>query len=96
MADAVQPARRSQPLPSQWPVAIGALPAISYGVGAMIAAVIGGLLPGVGARMAYGCNIGAFFSGVASFSLHGWIWILFALPGNWVGVQLRPLFGLET
>jgi len=62
----------------------------------LLAAVIGGLLLGIGARMAYGCNIGAFFSGVASFSLHGWIWILFALPGNWVGVKLRPLFGLEV
>lgn len=61
----------------------------------LLAAVIGGLLLGIGARMAYGCNIGAFFSGVASFSLHGWIWILFALPGNWLGVQLRPWFGLE-
>ena len=61
----------------------------------LLAAVIGGLLMGVGARMAYGCNIGAFFSGVASSSLHGWVWILFALPGNWIGVQLRPIFGLE-
>lgn len=61
----------------------------------LLAAAIGGLLLGIGARMAYGCNIGAFFSGVASSSLHGWIWILFALPGNWVGVQLRPLFGLQ-
>jgi hypothetical protein len=61
----------------------------------LLAAVIGGLLLGIGARMAYGCNIGAFFSGVASSSLHGWLWILFALPGNWLGVQMRPWFGLE-
>ncbi len=61
----------------------------------LLAAVIGGLLLGIGARMAYGCNIGAFFSGVASGSLHGWIWILFAVPGNWLGVQLRPAFGLD-
>jgi len=61
----------------------------------LLAAAIGGLFLGIGARMAYGCNIGAFFSGVASSSLHGWIWIACALPGNWVGVQLRPLFGLE-
>jgi uncharacterized membrane protein YedE/YeeE len=60
----------------------------------LLAAVIGGLLLGIGARMAYGCNIGAFFSGVASGSLHGWLWILFALPGNWLGVQMRPWFGL--
>ena len=58
------------------------------------AAVVGGLAMGYGARLAYGCNIGAFFSGVASASLHGWVWILCALPGNWIGVKLRPSFGL--
>lgn len=61
----------------------------------LIAAVLGGLMLGIGARMAYGCNIGAFFSGVASSSLHGWVWIIGALAGNWFGVQLRPKFGLE-
>ena len=35
------------------------------------ASVFGGLLLGYGARLAYGCNIGAFFSGVAAGSLHG-------------------------
>lgn len=62
----------------------------------LAAAVVGGLLLGYGARLAYGCNIGAFFSGVASFSLHGWLWIACALPGTWVGVRLRPLFGLRN
>jgi uncharacterized membrane protein YedE/YeeE len=61
----------------------------------LLAAVIGGLMLGIGARMAYGCNIGAFFSGVASSSLHGWIWIIGALAGNWIGMQFRPAFGLE-
>ena len=37
----------------------------------LAAAVIGGLLLGYGARLAFGCNIGAFFSGVVSGSLHG-------------------------
>ena len=62
---------------------------------ALAAAVLGGLVMGYGARLAYGCNIGAFFSGVASSSLHGWLWILAAIPGNLVGVRLRPLFGLD-
>lgn len=70
-------------------------PVLKVPARSLLAAVIGGLLLGVGARMAYGCNIGAFFSGVASSSLHGWVWILFALPGNWIGVQMRPWFGLE-
>jgi uncharacterized membrane protein YedE/YeeE len=70
-------------------------PTLKIPAKSLLAAVIGGLLLGIGARMAYGCNIGAFFSGVASGSLHGWVWILFALPGNWIGVQMRPWFGLE-
>ena len=60
------------------------------------AAVLGGLAMGYGARLAYGCNIGAFFSGVASTSLHGWIWIVAALMGSFIGVRLRRLFGLAN
>ncbi len=56
------------------------------------AAVIGGLLLGYGARLAFGCNIGAYFSGIASGSLHGWVWLVAAFAGNLVGVRLRPLF----
>lgn len=62
----------------------------------LIAALIGGLLMGYGARIAFGCNIGAFFSGVASTSLHGWLWIAAALPGTWIGVRLRPFFQLSN
>jgi uncharacterized membrane protein YedE/YeeE len=51
---------------------------------------------GYGARLAYGCNIGAFFSGVASTSLHGWAWIAMALLGTVVGVRLRPWFHLAN
>ena len=59
-------------------------------------AVIGGLAMGYGARLAFGCNIGAFFSGIASTSLHGWLWIVCALAGTWIGVRLRPYFGLQN
>jgi hypothetical protein len=62
----------------------------------LMAAIIGGLLMGYGARIAYGCNIGAFFSGVASLSLHGWLWIVCALAGSVLGVRWRPLFGLSN
>ena len=65
------------------------------GIGAVASAVIGGLLLGYGARLAFGCNIGAFFSGIASGSVHGWLWLFAALPGVWVGARLRPLFGLD-
>lgn len=58
----------------------------------LIAAVIGGIMLGYGARLAYGCNIGAYFSGIASGSLHGWLWLVFAFIGNILGVKLRPIF----
>jgi hypothetical protein len=61
-----------------------------------LAAVVGGLLLGYGARLAYGCNIGAYFSGIASGSLHGWVWLVAAFVGNLIGTRLRPLFGLEV
>src|SRR5262245_49033887 len=61
----------------------------------LLAAAIGGLLMGWGARIGFGCNIGAFVGGVASGSLHGWIWLLAAMPGCLLGIRLRPLFGLS-
>jgi len=61
----------------------------------LIAAGVGGLLMGWGARLGFGCNIGAFVGGVASGSLHGWVWFAAALPGCLIGIRLRPLFGLS-
>ena len=61
----------------------------------ILAAVIGGLLMGWGARLGFGCNIGAFVGGVASGSLHGWVWFAACLPGCLIGIRLRPLFGLS-
>ncbi|SEO54796.1 YeeE/YedE family protein [Aquisalimonas asiatica] len=58
----------------------------------LMAAIIGGLLLGYGARLAFGCNIGAYFSGIASGSLHGWVWLVFGFLGNMAGVRLRPWF----
>jgi uncharacterized membrane protein YedE/YeeE len=62
----------------------------------LVAAVVGGLLLGYGARLAYGCNIGAYFSGIVSGSLHGWLWLVAAFAGNVIGTRLRPLFGLDV
>ncbi|GBD40648.1 hypothetical protein HRbin39_00017 [bacterium HR39] len=61
----------------------------------LLAAALAGILLGYGARLAFGCNIGAFFSGAASGSLHGWLWMVAALAGSWVGTRLRPLCGLS-
>jgi hypothetical protein len=62
----------------------------------LAAAVAGGLMLGYGARIAFGCNIGAYFSGVASTSLHGWVWLASAFTGNILGTRLRPWFGLAV
>lgn len=61
----------------------------------VVSSVLGGLLLGYGARIAFGCNIAAYFSGIASTSLHGWLWGLAALLGTPVGLRLRRLFGVD-
>ena len=60
------------------------------------AAVLGGLMLGYGARIAFGCNIGAFFGGISSTSLHGWLWFAAAFVGSSLGSRLRPFFGLRS
>lgn len=57
-------------------------------------AVIGGLLMGYGARLAYGCNIGAYLGGLTSGSLHGWLWLVFAFAGSLIGTRLRLKLGM--
>ena len=64
--------------------------------GSLVAAVVGGVLLGYGARAASGCNIGVYFSGIASGSLHGWLWLPAAFAGNVLGTALRPWFGLRV
>ena len=73
----------SQPLPK--------LPARAWG-----AAVVAGLLLGYSSRLAFGCNVGAFFSGISTGSLHGWAWFAAGFAGSCLGVKLRPLVGLEA
>ncbi|WP_337844817.1 YeeE/YedE family protein [Thermus sp.] len=57
----------------------------------LFAVFLGGVLMGYGARLASGCNIGAYLGGIASFSLHGYAWGLAALVGSALGVRFRPL-----
>ena len=65
--------------------------------GKLVAAgLTGGVLMGYGATFASGCNIGAYFSGIASGSLHGYVWAVFALVGTFIGLKLRPLFALAV
>ncbi|MBN2558988.1 MAG: YeeE/YedE family protein [Clostridia bacterium] len=54
----------------------------------VVAAVLGGLLMGYGARIAFGCNIGALYSGIASLSLSGWVFAAFMFVGAIIGSKL--------
>lgn len=63
---------------------------------AWIAAVVAGLALGYSSRLAFGCNVGAFFSGISTGSLHGWVWFVAAFAGSYYGIKLRPLVGLEA
>jgi len=50
--------------------------------------IIGGLLMGFGARLAGGCNIGALYSGIANFSLSGWLFFASLSLGGILGLKL--------
>ncbi|RNF33235.1 YeeE/YedE family protein [Paracoccus methylarcula] len=67
-----------------------------YPMRAWLATIVAGFLLGYSSRLAFGCNVGAFFSGVSTGSLHGWVWFVAAFAGAVLGVRLRPLLGLET
>lgn len=54
--------------------------------------LIGGLLMGFGARLAMGCNIGAFFTALPSLALAAWIFVPGLVIGAWLGTKaLRKL-----
>lgn len=57
--------------------------------------VVSGLVLGYSSRLAFGCNVGAFFSGISTGSVHGWIWFAFAFAGSIAGVRLRERVGFK-
>ncbi len=61
----------------------------------LVTAVIGGLMMGYGARLAFGCNIGAYLGGMVSGSAHGLWWLVWGFAGSWVGIGLRERLGLD-
>ena len=61
-----------------------------------LAALLGGLLMGYGARLAGGCSVGALVGGTASFSLHGWLFGLVLIPGAWLGFKLSQNYFIPT
>ena len=61
----------------------------------VLTAVIGGLLMGYGARLAGGCNIGAFLGGIVSGSMHGWWWLVWGFAGSLLGTRLRGILEMD-
>ncbi len=51
-------------------------------------AIVGGTLMGIGARLAMGCNIGAFFATVTNGDPSGWIFLIGMVLGAYVGVKV--------
>lgn len=57
----------------------------------LLQGLIGGIIAGFGARLAMGCNLAAFFTGIPMFSLHAWAFMLSTVIGAWIGVKLSLL-----
>lgn len=54
----------------------------------LLQGLLGGIVAGFGARLAMGCNLAAFFTGIPMFSLHAWAFMLATVGGAWVGVKI--------
>ena len=61
-------------------------------------AIVGGMIAGFGARLAMGCNLAAFFTGIPQFSLHAWFFALATALGSWFGARftLLPIFRIPV
>ncbi|KJT41257.1 putative inner membrane protein [Salmonella enterica subsp. enterica serovar Heidelberg str. RI-11-013374] len=64
----------------------------------IVQAVVGGMIAGFGARLAMGCNLAAFFTGIPQFSLHAWFFALATAIGSWFGARftLLPIFRIPV
>lgn len=54
----------------------------------IVQAVVGGAIAGFGARLAMGCNLAAFFTGIPQFSLHAWLFALSTVVGSYFGTRV--------
>jgi len=61
-------------------------------------AIVGGIIAGFGARLAMGCNLAAFFTGIPQFSLHAWFFAIATAIGSLAGakVSLLPIFRIPV
>lgn len=64
----------------------------------ILQAVAGGIIAGFGARLAMGCNLAAFFTGIPQFSLHAWFFAIATAIGSWFGARftLMPMFRIPV
>lgn len=53
-------------------------------------APLAGIVMGYGALLSYGCNIGSLLGGVASGSVHGWLWLASAFAGSTLVCLITP------
>lgn len=70
-------------------------PTLRIGPRDLLTAIVGGLLMGYGARLAYGCNIGAYLGGIASGSLHGFWWLIWGFAGSLLGTRVRGALSMD-
>ncbi|EKP7339230.1 selenium metabolism membrane protein YedE/FdhT [Listeria monocytogenes] len=59
-------------------------------------ALLGGIMAGFGARLAMGCNLAAFFTGIPQFSLHAWFFTIFTIIGTYIGTKIIKLSFFST
>ncbi len=64
----------------------------------IVQAVTGGIIAGFGARLAMGCNLAAFFTGIPQFSLHAWLFAIATAIGSLAGAKfsLLPMFRIPV
>ena len=64
----------------------------------IVQALLGGIIAGFGARLAMGCNLAAFFTGIPQFSLHAWFFALATAAGSYFGAKftLLPMFRIPV
>lgn len=57
----------------------------------LLQGLVGGVIAGFGARLAMGCNLAAFFTGIPMFSVHAWAFMFSTVIGAWFGVKISLL-----
>ncbi|MBD9514074.1 selenium metabolism membrane protein YedE/FdhT [Pseudomonas sp. PDM22] len=57
----------------------------------LLQGLVGGVIAGFGARLAMGCNLAAFFTGIPMFSVHAWAFMFSTVLGAWFGVKISLL-----